>query len=381
MPYCIYCGKLNAEGGKFCTSCGKPLEPVPVRDTVDPEAPTSEPAPEAEPSHAAVAEAGAETEPAGQPEEAAASDPAPSGPQDKTVQMPASMPAAAPEPQAPQHDAGAAPDPLEFHPDPASAYSAPAAAPGTTQRIQVPAPASAPAGAQANQPESKKTNGLLIGIIIFLVAVIIALVVIFGVKPFDGGSQAEPTKAEQSASTKKKSEIKEPEVEGDPNNPDDDGTANKAKADTAEQNVYSELNDYYGKLSSYDQQVRDAASAFNSDYLKSDMSSRRSTAAAAEALEEELDDLKDEVEDLDVPVSSQNYTSWKSIVTLYDDLCHRIEVICDAWEISLEYSDPTAHQDEIVAPLARDNVAGTNDNKYRLDYEDRYADAAPSEVK
>lgn len=34
-----------------------------------------------------------------------------------------------------------------------------------------------------------------------------------------------------------------------------------------------------------------------------------------------------------------------------------------------------------MAPLARDNVAGTNDNKYRLDFEDRYPGAAPVEVK
>jgi len=52
-----------------------------------------------------------------------------------------------------------------------------------------------------------------------------------------------------------------------------------------------------------------------------------------------------------------------------------------AWEISLEYSSPANHKDEIVAPLARDNVAGTNDNKYRLDFEDRYPGAAPVEVK
>ena len=80
-------------------------------------------------------------------------------------------------------------------------------------------------------------------------------------------------------------------------------------------------------------------------------------------------------------MSSKNYSSWKDIVALYDDLDHRIDAICDAWEISLKYAKPADHKDEIVAPLARDNVAGTNDNKYRLDFEDRYPGAAPVEVK
>ncbi len=79
-------------------------------------------------------------------------------------------------------------------------------------------------------------------------------------------------------------------------------------------------------------------------------------------------------------MSSKNYSSWKDIVALYDDLDHRIDAICDAWEISLKYAKPADHKDEIVAPLSRDNVAGTNDNKYRQDFEDRYPSAKPVEV-
>ena len=66
--------------------------------------------------------------------------------------------------------------------------------------------------------------------------------------------------------------------------------------------------------------------------------------------------------------------------SLYDDLDHRIDAICDAWEISLKYSKPEDHKDEIVAPLARDNEPGTSSNKYRLDFEDRYPGAKPVEV-
>lgn len=243
---------------------------------------------------------------------------------------------------------------------------------------QQPIPTAAP---QAGAPAApKNNNALFIGIIAVLVVVIIALVAFFMIKPFDKG--ADDTKGTTIEKVKIDHDNDDASVKGDPNKLDDDDDDDVHDAATiSEQNVYDQLSSYYSRLSDLDQQVRDCATAFNTYYLKDDRSSRQSASDAAEALEDQIGDLKDEVEDLDVPIDSQNYGSWKDIITLYDDLENRIDVICDAWEISLEYSSPANHKDEIVAPLARDNVAGTNDNKYRLDFEDRYPGAAPVEVK
>lgn len=257
---------------------------------------------------------------------------------------------------------------------------------GTTQQWATPA-GSAPqqpiptAAPQAGAPAApKNNNALLIGIIAALIVVIIALVVFFMIKPFDKG--ADDTKGTTIEKVKIDHDNDDASVKGDPNKLDDDDDDDVHDAATiSEQNVYNQLSSYYSRLSDLDQQVRDCATTFNTYYLKDDRSSRQSASDAAEALEDQIGDLKDEVEDLDVPIDSQNYGSWKDIITLYDDLENRIDVICDAWEISLEYSSPANHKDEIVAPLARDNVAGTNDNKYRLDFEDRYPGAAPVEVK
>ena len=243
---------------------------------------------------------------------------------------------------------------------------------------QQPIPTAAP---QAGAPASpKNNNALLIGIIAALIVVIIALVVFFMIKPFDKG--ADDTKGTTIEKVKIDHDNDDASVKGDPNKLDDDDDDDVHDAATiSEQNVYDQLSSYYSRLSDLDQQVRDCATTFNTYYLKDDRSSRQSASDAAEALEDQIGDLKDEVEDLDVPIDSQNYSSWKDIIALYDDLENRIDVICDAWEISLEYTSPANHKDEIVAPLARDNVAGTNDNKYRLDFEDRYPGAAPVEVK
>lgn len=257
---------------------------------------------------------------------------------------------------------------------------------GTTQQWATPA-GSAPqqpiptAVPQAGAPAApKNNNALFIGIIAVLVVVIIALVVFFMIKPFDKG--ADDSKGTTIEKVKIDHDDDDVSVKGDPNKLDDDDDDDAHDAATiSEQNVYDQLSSYYSRLSDLDQQVRDCATTFNTYYLKDDRSSRQSASDAAEELEDQIGDLKDEVEDLDVPIDSQNYSSWKDIIALYDDLENRIDVICDAWEISLEYSSPANHKDEIVAPLARDNVAGTNDNKYRLDFEDRYPGAAPVEVK
>lgn len=242
---------------------------------------------------------------------------------------------------------------------------------------QQPIPTAAP---QAGAPAApKNNNALFIGIIAVLVVVIIALVAFFMIGPFN--KNADDSKGTTIEKVKIDHDDDDVSVKGDPNNLDDDDDDAHDAATISEQNVYDQLSSYYSRLSDLDQQVRDCATTFNTYYLKDDRSSRQSASDAAEALEDQIGDLKDEVEDLDVPIDSQNYSSWKDIITLYDDLENRIDVICDAWEISLEYSSPANHKDEIVAPLARDNVAGTNDNKYRLDFEDRYSGAAPVEVK
>lgn len=243
---------------------------------------------------------------------------------------------------------------------------------------QQPIPTAAP---QAGAPAApKNNNALLIGIIAVLVVVIIALVAFFMIGPFN--KNADDSKGTTIEKVKIDHDDDDVSVKGNPNKLDDDDDDDAHDAATiSEQNVYDQLSSYYSRLSDLDHQVRDCATTFNTYYLKDDRSSRQSASDAAEELEDQIGDLKDEVEDLDVPIDSQNYSSWKDIIALYDDLENRIDVICDAWEISLEYSSPANHKDEIVAPLARDNVAGTNDNKYRLDFEDRYPGAAPVEVK
>lgn len=323
--YCASCGKLLADNAKFCTSCGAPVE------------------------------------------QTAASDSQPAFEQTGSLDMPQAK----------------ADDPLAYRPDPAAAP----AEVETTRRMSVtgtstqqqPASAYAPTSPQAAAPKKSGTK-LLIAIVVVLVAIIIALVVFFVIKPFDNA--ATQTTAEI---TKPHHDVDADDLKplGDPNSlydDDDDDDEDGGAATLSEQNLYRRLGEYYDLLEDLDSQVRACAQAFNGSYLEEDRTTRQNLADVAERTEDTIEQYYDIVEDLDVPASSKNYSSWKDIIALYDDLDRRIDAICDAWEISLKYAKPADHKNEIVAPLSRDNVAGTNDNKYRLDFEERYPGAKPVEV-
>ena len=321
--YCASCGKLLADDAKFCTSCGAPVE------------------------------------------QTTASNGQPAFEQTGSLDTPQAKPD----------------DPLAYRPDPAASP----VAVETTQRMPVtgtstqqqPASTYAPDSPQA--PAAKKSGTkVLIAVIVVLVAIIIALVIFFVIKPFD--SAATQTTAEV---TKLHHDDEDDDLKplDDPNSLYDDNDDDDGEATLSEQNLYRHLSEYYDQLEDLDSQVRACAQAFNGSYLEEDRTARQNLADVAERTEDTIEQYYDIVEDLDVPMSSKNYSSWKDIVALYDDLDNRIDAICDAWEISLKYAKPADHKDEIVAPLARDNEPGTNSNKYRQDFEDRYPGAKPVEVK
>lgn len=320
--YCASCGKLLADDAKFCTSCGVPVE------------------------------------------QTAASNDQPAFEQTGSLDTSQTKPD----------------DRLAYRPDPAAVETTQRMPVTGTSTQQQPASTYAPTSPQA--PAAKKSGTkLLIAIIVVLVAIIIALVVFFVIKPFD--NSATQTTAEV---TKLHHDVDDDDLKplGDPNSlydDDDDDDEDDGEATLSEQNLYRRLSEYYDLLEDLDSQVRACAQTFNGSYLEEDHTARQNLADVAERTEDTIEQYYDIVEDLDVPTSSKNYSSWKDIVALYDDLDHRIDAICDAWEISLKYAKPADHKDEIVAPLARDNEPGTNSNKYRQDFEDRYPGAKPVEVK
>ena len=259
--YCASCGKLLADNAKFCTSCGAPVEQTAASD-----------------SQSAFEQTGSLDTPQAKVD-----------------------------------------DSLAYRPDPA----ADPAAVETTQRIPVagtPAqqqPASAYASDSPQAPAAKKSaTRALVAVIVVLLAIIIALVIFFVIKPFD--NSATQTTAEV---TKLHHDVDSDDLKslGDPNSlfdDDDEDDEDGSQATLSEQNLYRRLSEYYDLLEDLDNQVRACAEAFNGGYLEEDRTTRQNLADVTERTEDTIEQYYDIVEDLDVPMSSKNYSSWKDIVAL-----------------------------------------------------------------
>lgn len=352
MPrFCTQCGKRLDDDEKFCTHCGAPTPDAHETVTLD----------EAEVQGLASSEPISSAEPSVDTAKTSVQPPVP--PSQPTRQAP-------------------------YRPD-----AAPMMDPGTTQRIATAAPQPVASQVPSQQPtagtasQPKKVNPIAIAAIVLVAALAIAAVVVFVIKPSaSGDDDAQATKIEK-VKTDKGSAEENVTVKNDPNTGKKiekgkkSKNAEKSTSTAAERDTYNKLSSYYGKLSSYDESVRSCATTFNQDYIKDSYSIRNADKTQAENLRDEIESMYDEVNDMTVDASSKNYNSWKDIITLYDDLFNRIDVICAAWDVSCDYSSPEDHKDEIVAPLARDNIQGTNDNKYRVDYEQRYEGAKPVEVE
>ena len=70
-----------------------------------------------------------------------------------------------------------------------------------------------------------------------------------------------------------------------------------------------------------------------------------------------------------------NEVSYANLVRCYEDCIKRISVIVEAWDISLSFSDPASHKDEILAPIMRDADGGSN--RYYEDFRELYPYAKP----
>lgn len=143
----------------------------------------------------------------------------------------------------------------------------------------------------------------------------------------------------------------------------------------ADRELYSTLSSYYSRLGDYDQRIASAAKTFNADYVSKNMSVRSADASSAYALAEEIADDYNALKNLSVPSTSHYASCYSAMLTCYYDCTQRIGAISESWDISLQYSDPTGHEDEICAPLSRDR-SGDN-NKYYTEFKQTYPSAKP----
>ena len=151
-------------------------------------------------------------------------------------------------------------------------------------------------------------------------------------------------------------------------------TASSSANSDADIQSYQNLTRYYDALADYDSRIAACATDFNNNYALESYSDRRAYLSTAQTLSNEL---ASSISSLSATSVSSNYAGTKSeIQTCYSDCKNRIDVIIEAWNISLKYSVPKNHKDAIIAPIKRDND-GQN-NRYYTDFNNRYPNCCPT---
>lgn len=138
----------------------------------------------------------------------------------------------------------------------------------------------------------------------------------------------------------------------------------------ADNQFHSELVSYYNRLSDYDSRIASAADTFNNNFLSSSMSTRQSYASSCSSLLSEVQQQSNAISSLSVPSGSAYAEQYKLIRQCYQDLVERADCLNRGWQISIRYSNPSAHESEILEPI-RSNASGGN-NIYYTDYKNTY---------
>lgn len=345
MAYCTKCGKPIEDGVRFCTWCG--AEQNAAARKASAEQPGSQPT---------------TVIPAGQPAEQPDSQPTTVIPAATTV-----LPGAATTPVA-----------ATAQPLPSSGATQPyPAVPSYQQPIQqvqpVQTPVQTPYQQQSRQGFSgnhdKVTIGIAAGVIVASLAVILGVF-----HPWSQGSSTTATTV--SAATTSSSAAASSKAATTVAATTSAKTTSATTSSVNETAIYDSLVSYRNRIGQLDESVKDAASNFNNNYTKADSSLRTGYSSSAKSVQSDVASLYAQLKQLNVPATSKNYGSYQKLLTLANDLQHRIDVIVSAWQRDLSYSNPADHTDYILAPIAADNVSGNN--KYKTEFDSVWGSSAPT---
>ncbi len=299
-------------------------------------------------------------------------------------------------PQQAQTAQQAQPAQTAYYPDqtqqqPAMRSSAAPAQGGRGRGSAVPINSSMPATStmrEFDMSEVKKAPKWPVVLIVILVLAIIAAL-LFLFKPWESilgttsGDEGQGTVA-TTATTEGQATVDGSEAgeQGEQANVEDASAtaATVAATATTDAETFQTLSDYYGQLSGFDTQISETATAFNAHYLDSDQSVRADYAAAASNVLSLVTAALDQVKALALPETSVYYTDWGNVMTLYECLVNRANVLSQAWAVSAAASNPSdaSVTSQISAILGADNNE-SGVNIYKAQYEQLYPTAQPVE--
>ena len=339
--FCTNCGAELVEDATFCVNCGQPVE---VADT--------------NPTETAAMPNLQEAFPETQPEPAYSQQPA----TDPFEPMGASFqPSVSTVSGAAQYAVPNAPSPAQ--------YAVPVSPPAATPM---------PTATQAPKDSSKIFTTVSIVIItLSLVASVGALIYLFMPTPnnalqqqgaaVSNGASGNANNSGGNTGTNGNTSPAQPTTPNTTNTPSTTNTNPTPNTTTSQQQADSQ---FRSELVSYYNRIASAADTFNHNFLSSSMSTRQSYASSCSSLLSEVQQQSNAVSSLSVPSGSAYAEQYKLIRQCYQDLVERVDCLNRGWQISISYSNPSAHEDEILEPI-RSNASGGN-NIYYTDYNNTY---------
>lgn len=118
--------------------------------------------------------------------------------------------------------------------------------------------------------------------------------------------------------------------------------------------AYDVLTGYYDTIGDYQDRIGDIVTSFNGGYNNRSLARRQEASADAYALRDEVQQTITELDGLtlsDDTLYSEDLDHLKSLATW---MFNRVNVICNAWDVSLSFPDNESmsqHTDEILEPL------------------------------
>lgn len=133
-----------------------------------------------------------------------------------------------------------------------------------------------------------------------------------------------------------------------------EGEDNLSDGTMGERAAYQRLSAIYGQILIFQDDLGPAIDQFNGYYMAKDRALRTEGASYSYNLRDQIQTTLDEIDEIELPNSSAYVEDVDHMRQLATWMFNRVNVLCEAWDISLGLSDaeyPPDHQNEILAPL------------------------------
>ena len=223
----------------------------------------------------------------------------------------------------------------------------------------------------------RRLNPIVIAIIAGLVIILLAVAFVLFQRPVPSPEPAPPTITQSESSSTEPEPEPEPDPKPESTSSSSEQSTSSSSQDSDEQ-LYEELVDAYDAMGAQADRIKTVATTLNNTIFTSDKQARQSASREAHDLLDEVDSQLARLKTLQSSSSSTRYASdIETLIELQQDLYNRIDVMCQAWDISLSYSNPKDHEAAIKKPLGKDNDSN-GVNIYKKDFESRYPGARPT---